>query len=149
MRIARDARKPIVIHTREAWDDTIALIREHWAPSGLPGIMHCFSGGASEARQALDLGFYLSFGGIVTFPKAVDIQQAAREAPADRILVETDAPYLAPVPNRGKRNEPAFVVHTARKVAELRGVAADEIAATTSANFSRLCGGRYTDQFHG
>ncbi len=98
MRIARDARKPIVIHTREAWDDTMALLREHWAPTGLGGIMHCFSGGPAEAEQALELGFHLSFGGIVTFPKALDIQEAARIAPADRMLIETDAPYLAPVP---------------------------------------------------
>jgi TatD DNase family protein len=139
MRIARDARKPIVIHTREAWDDTVTLLREHWASSGLGGIMHCFSGGPAEARQALSLGFYLSFGGIVTFPKALEIQQAAREAPADRILVETDAPYLAPVPKRGKRNEPAYVVETARKLAELRGETPESIASTTSANFRRLC----------
>jgi TatD DNase family protein len=139
MRIARDTRKPIVIHTREAWDDTVTLLREHWAPSGLGGIMHCFSGGSAEARQALELGFYLSFGGIVTFPKALEIQQAARETPADRILVETDAPYLAPVPKRGKRNEPAYVVETARKLAELRGETPESIAATTSANFRRLC----------
>jgi TatD DNase family protein len=139
MRIAKNARKPIVIHTREAWDDTVALLREHWAPAGLGGIMHCFSGGPEQARQALELGFYLSFGGIVTFPKALEIQQAAREAPADRILVETDAPYLAPVPRRGKRNEPAYVVETARKLAELRGESPESIAATTSANFRRLC----------
>lgn len=139
MRIACDARKPIVIHTREAWIDTIALLREHWAPTGLGGIMHCFSGGPAEAEQALELGFHLSFGGIVTFPKALDIQQAARIAPADRMLIETDAPYLAPVPRRGKRNEPAFVVETARKLAELRGESIEAIAQVTSANFRRLC----------
>ena len=139
MRIACDARKPIVIHTREAWIDTIALLREHWAPTGLGGIMHCFSGGPAEAEQALELGFHLSFGGIVTFPKALDIQQAARIAPGDRILIETDAPYLAPVPRRGKRNEPAFVVETARKLAELRGESIEAIAQVTSANFRRLC----------
>jgi len=139
MRIACDARKPIVIHTREAWTDTIALLREHWAPTGLGGIMHCFSGGPAEAEQVLELGFHLSFGGIVTFPKALDIQQAARIAPADRMLIETDAPYLAPVPRRGKRNEPAFVVETARRLAELRGETVDAIAQITSANFRRLC----------
>jgi TatD DNase family protein len=137
MRIAADAKKPIVIHTREAWDDTIAVIREHWDLK-LGGIMHCFSGGPKEAQQALDLGFYLSFGGIVTFPKAVDIQEAARVAPIDRILVETDAPYLAPVPKRGKRNEPAYVVETARKLAGLRGVTEDAIGDATTANFRRL-----------
>jgi len=137
MRIAADAKKPIVIHTREAWDDTISVIREHCDPA-LGGIMHCFSGGPKEAQQALDLGFYLSFGGIVTFPKAVDIQESARMAPADRILVETDAPYLAPVPRRGKRNEPAYVVETARKLAALRGVTEQQIAEITTQNFRRL-----------
>ena len=140
MRVAADARKPIVIHTREAWEDTLELIERHWTPTGLPGILHCFSGGPKEAERCVALGFYLSFGGIVTFPKALDVQAAARLAPADRILVETDAPYLAPVPRRGKRNEPAFVVETARKVAELRGVTLEAIAATTSANFERICG---------
>jgi TatD DNase family protein len=138
MSIAREAAKPIIIHTREAWEDTLALLREHWAPSGLGGIMHCFSGGAAEAQQALDLGFYLSFGGIVTFPKALDLQEAARLAPADRILIETDAPYLAPVPKRGKRNEPAYILETARKLADLRGQSVESIAALTSANFRRL-----------
>jgi TatD DNase family protein len=137
MRLARDAKKPIVIHTREAWDDTIALLREHW-PARLGGIMHCFSGGPEQARQALDLGFYLSFGGIVTFPKALDVQEAARRAPADRILIETDAPYLAPVPRRGKRNEPAYIVETVRKLAELRGETVEAVAESTSANFNRL-----------
>jgi TatD DNase family protein len=140
MAIAGAAKRPIVIHTREAWDDTLALIEQHWKPYGLPGIMHCFSGGPGEAQRALDLGFYLSFGGIVTFPKAVDVQAAAKQAPRDRILVETDAPYLAPVPKRGKRNEPALVVHTARKLAELRGEAYEDLCLTTSENFQRLIG---------
>lgn len=138
MSIAAAARKPIVIHTREAWNDTLALIEEHWTPRGLPGIMHCFSGGPAESQRALELGFYLSFGGIVTFPKALDVQAAAREAPLDRILVETDAPYLAPVPKRGKRNEPALMVHTARKLAELRGESFEQISSATSENFRRL-----------
>jgi TatD DNase family protein len=141
MRVAADARKPIVIHTREAWEDTLELIETHWKPTGLPGIMHCFSGTPKEAERCVALGFYLSFGGIVTFPKALDLQAAAKIAPADRILVETDAPYLAPVPRRGKRNEPAFVVETARKVAELRGTTGEAIAEMTSANFARLCSG--------
>ena len=131
------AKKPIVIHTREAWDDTIQLIGEHWDPNR-GGIMHCFSGNPQQAQQALDLGFYLSFGGIVTFPKAVEIQESARIAPIDRILVETDAPYLAPVPRRGKRNEPAFMVETVRKLAHLRGVSEQEIADATAKNFHRL-----------
>ncbi|HEV2198480.1 MAG TPA: TatD family hydrolase [Bryobacteraceae bacterium] len=137
MRIASDARKPIVIHTREAWSDTAALIREHWNPA-YGGIIHCFTEGPEEAREALDLGFHVSFAGIVTFPKATGIQEAARMVPAHRLLVETDAPYLAPVPMRGKRNEPAFVVQTARKIAELRGVTPEQIASITVANFERL-----------
>jgi len=138
MRIAQDAGKPIVIHTREAWDDTFELLEKHWRPAGLPGIMHCFSGTPAEAQRSLDLGFYLSFGGIVTFPKALDIQAAARMVPADRMLVETDSPFLAPVPRRGKRNEPSFVVETARKLAELRGVSVEKIAEQTNQNFERL-----------
>jgi TatD DNase family protein len=138
MRVARDARKPIVIHTREAWEDTLALIEENWTPSGLPGIMHCFSGSPAEAERCVALGFYLSFGGIVTFPKAIELQEAAKRAPLDRLLVETDAPYLAPVPNRGKRNEPAFMVQTARKLADLRGETPESIALATTQNFERL-----------
>jgi len=138
MRVASDARKPIVIHTREAWDDTFALLEEHWKPTGLPGIMHCFSGSPIEAQRCLDLGFYLSFGGIVTFPKSLDIQAAAKMTPGDRLLVETDAPFLAPVPKRGKRNEPAFVVETVRRVAALRESTPAEIADTTVSNFDRL-----------
>jgi TatD DNase family protein len=138
MEIAAAAKKPIVIHTREAWDDTMALIERHWRPDGIGGVMHCFSGGPGEAQRALDLGFHLSFGGIVTFPKALEVQAAAKESPGDRILVETDAPYLAPVPKRGKRNEPSLVVHTARKLAELRGESFEEVSRKTSENFRRL-----------
>jgi TatD DNase family protein len=138
MEIAARASKPIVIHTREAWDDTLALIEQHWAPHGIGGIMHCFSGGPEEARRALDLGFYLSFGGIVTFPKALAVQDVAKSAPRDRILIETDAPYLAPVPKRGKRNEPALIVHTARKLAELRAESYEELCDATTENFRRL-----------
>jgi TatD DNase family protein len=138
MGIAAEARKPIIIHTREAWEDTLALIEQHWTPHGLGGIMHCFSGGPEEARRAIDHGFHLSFGGIVTFPKALAVQEAAKSTPRDRILIETDAPYLAPVPKRGKRNEPALIVHTARKLAELRGESYEEFCATTSENFCRL-----------
>jgi TatD DNase family protein len=139
MLIAGEARKPIVIHTREAWEDTIALLETYWRPYGLGGIMHCFSGNPDQAALCVDLGFHLSFGGIVTFPKSADVQEAARQTPAHRILIETDAPYLAPVPYRGKRNEPAFVAETARKLADLRGVPAEEIARITSANFQELC----------
>jgi TatD DNase family protein len=135
LKLAGRAGKPIVIHTREAWDDTLALLREHWSGGG---IIHCFSGGPVEARQALDLGFHLSFGGVITFPKAEALREAARMVPEDRLLIETDAPYLAPVPKRGKRNEPALIVHTARKLAELRGESYEELCDVTSENFHRL-----------
>jgi TatD DNase family protein len=135
LELAGRAGKPIVIHTREAWDDTLAVLRAHWSGSG---IVHCFSGGPEEARQALDLGFYLSFGGVITFPKAEALREAARMSPEDRLLVETDAPYLAPVPKRGKRNEPAFMVESARRLAEVRGVAPECIAEVTTGNFERL-----------
>jgi TatD DNase family protein len=138
MAIAAQAKRPIVIHTREAWDDTLALIEQYWTPHGIGGIMHCFSGGPEEARRALDLGFYLSFGGIVTFPKALAVQDAAKSAPRDRILIETDAPYLAPVPKRGKRNEPALMIHSAHKLAELRGESYEELCNATTENFRRL-----------
>ena len=131
------AQKPIVIHTREAWDDTLAIIREHGLPHG--GIMHCFTGGPGQAQQALELGFHLSFGGILTFPKADDVRKSATLAPENRLLVETDAPYLAPVPHRGKRNEPSFIVETVRRLAELRGWSPEHAADVTTRNFARLC----------
>ncbi len=134
--LAARSRKPIIIHTREAWDDTLALIREHGLPFG--GIMHCFTGGPTEARQALELGFHLSFGGIVTFPKADAVREAAALTPEDRLLIETDAPYLAPVPHRGKRNEPAFIVETVRRLAQARAVTPEHMAAVTTGNFERL-----------
>jgi len=133
--IAADAAKPIVIHTREAWDDTLLHITA--LPHG--GIMHCFTGDSAQARQALDLGFHLSFGGVLTFPKAEGLREASRIVPDDRILVETDCPYLAPVPHRGKRNEPAFVVETARRLAAERETTTEAIAELTTRNFERLC----------
>ena len=139
MRLASDARKPIIIHTREAWADTFALLQQHWAPTGLGGIIHCFSEGPTEAQQALSIGFHISIAGVVTFPKALALQEAARTVPADRLLIETDAPFLAPVPHRGKRNEPSYVLETAKQLARLRGVTIEEIAQTTANNFRRLC----------
>jgi TatD DNase family protein len=133
--LAAECGKPIVIHTREAWDDTLAILRAHWRGGG---IMHCFTGDEAQARQSLDLGFHLSFGGVLTFPKAEEVRQAARMAPVDRLLIETDCPYLAPVPHRGKRNEPAFVVETARRLAEVRGVPVETIAEATTGNFEHL-----------
>jgi TatD DNase family protein len=135
--IALQAGKPIVIHTREAWDDTFRILEQHWITEA-GGIMHCFTGGPEEARHCLALGFHLSFAGIVTYPKAIEVQEAARITPADRLLVETDAPYLAPVPHRGKRNEPAFVVNTARRIAELRGEDPASLANTAARNFATL-----------
>jgi TatD DNase family protein len=136
LELAAGTRNPIVIHTREAWDDTLSLVREHRLPFG--GIMHCFSGGPKEADEALDMGFHLSFGGILTFPRADDVREAAARTPEDRLLVETDSPYLAPIPHRGKRNEPAFLVETARRLAELRATSPENIAAVTTRNFNRL-----------
>jgi TatD DNase family protein len=141
LELAREAEKPVVIHTREAWSETTAILREHYAGGG---IFHCFTGGPAEARQALDLGFHLSFGGVLTFPKAEAVREAARMVPLDRILVETDAPYLAPVPHRGKRNEPAFLVETVRKLAAVREIPVEDLAEATTRNFERLCL-RYTE----
>ena len=134
--IAAEAALPIIIHTREAWDDTFEILRREWRGEG---ILHCFTGDAVQARQALDAGFHLAFGGVLTFPKAEPVREAARTTPSDRLLLETDCPYLAPVPHRGKRNEPAFVVETARRLAQVRGQPVEEIAARTKANFERLC----------
>jgi TatD DNase family protein len=133
---AAEARLPIIIHTREAWDDTLDILRREWRGEG---ILHCFTGDATQARQALDAGFHLAFGGVLTFPKAEPVREAARFTPADRLLIETDCPYLAPAPHRGKRNEPAFVIETARRLAEVRGQTVEEIAALTADNFERLC----------
>jgi TatD DNase family protein len=134
--IAAEAALPIIIHTREAWDDTFEILRREWRGEG---ILHCFTGDAVQARQALDAGFHLAFGGVLTFPKAEPVREAARITPSDRLLIETDCPYLAPVPHRGKRNEPAFVLETARRLAQVRGQPVEEIAALTADNFERLC----------
>jgi TatD DNase family protein len=138
LEIAATARMPVVIHTRDAWADTLDLLRTHWAPFGLPCVMHCFTGNAEQARECLDLGFHLAFGGVATFPKAAEIREAAALVPADRLLLETDAPYLAPVPYRGKRNEPSFVTHTAKAIAGARGVTVDHLATQTTKNFELL-----------
>ena len=130
--LAHERGLPLVIHTREAWDDTFAVL----AAEGVPGhtIFHCFTGGADEARRALDVGAFLSFSGIVTFPSAEDVRAAAALCPADRILVETDSPYLAPVPHRGQRNQPAFVPFVGARVAEVRGVNVSQIEHDTEVN---------------
>jgi TatD DNase family protein len=141
MEIAAARRKPIVIHCRpsdgstNAWDDTLEMLRYQWAATGLGGILHCFTGELHHATAAIDLGFLISFAGNITFPKAESIRVAAVALPLDHMLIETDAPFLAPVPNRGKRNEPAWVREVAAKIAELRGIAPEEVAARTSENF--------------
>ncbi|WP_049255698.1 TatD family hydrolase [Neisseria bacilliformis] len=132
---ANQSGLPLIVHTREAADDTMRLLREHRAHAG---VIHCFTEDTRVARLALDLGFYISFSGIVTFKNAAQIQEAARYVPLDRMLVETDAPFLAPVPKRGKTNEPAYVRHTAAFLAQLRGDTLENIAAATTANFLRL-----------
>jgi len=136
IRLAHDAQKPVVIHTREADEDTLAILRDEGAEA-LGGVVHCFSGGDALARGALALGFHLSFSGIVTFPNADAVRAVAIEAPLDRILAETDAPFLSPVPFRGRVNEPERVRHVVEKLAELRGITADEAADATVANARR------------
>jgi TatD DNase family protein len=140
LRSARDLGLPVIIHTREAEDETIEILKTEWHGSKLPGIMHCFSGSAQLARQAVELGFLISFSGIVTFKKAEELRSVAREVPSDRLLIETDCPYLTPVPYRGKRNEPAFVVEVARCLAELWGMEPEEIGRITTANFCSVFG---------
>jgi TatD DNase family protein len=141
MDLARAAKLPIIIHCRpsdnseNAWDDCLNLIKDRWASTGLGGILHCFTGTVDHARRGLDLGFMISFAGNITFPKAQNIRDAAHMVPLDRMLIETDSPYLAPIPHRGKRNEPAFVTEVARQIGDLRGLSRDEVGRQTSQNF--------------
>jgi len=144
MELARSAKLPIVIHNRpsqdsdNAWEDFFALVNQHWASSGLGGVLHCFTGTPAQASRALDLGFMISFSGNLTFPKAQQIRDAAKDVPLDRVFIETDSPFLAPVPHRGKRNEPAFVKEVARQLGELRGLSTEEIGQLTAHNFYRF-----------
>jgi TatD DNase family protein len=158
MQIAATAGKPILIHCRtsdlatpeakekfgpaDAWQNLLELLDAHWSPKDRgktpAGILHCFSGTIEQAQRALDLGFYLSFAGNLTYPRAAGLREVATFAPANRILVETDAPFLAPIPHRGQQNEPALVVHTAQCLAGLRGISLEALAALTTANFQRL-----------
>jgi TatD DNase family protein len=137
LRVARDLGVPVVIHTREADEDTIAILRQEGAGE-TGGVLHCFSGTPALARAGLDLGFYISIAGIVTFPKAAELRDTVKQVPLDRLLTETDSPFLAPVPHRGKRNEPAYVAQVVSALAGLHGLAAPELAAATTANFHRL-----------
>jgi len=144
MELARAAKLPIVIHCRpsqnsvDAWEDCLNLIGNYWRVSGLRGILHCFTGTWEHAERALDQGFMISFAGNVTFPKAEQIREAAIQVPIERMLIETDSPYLAPVPHRGKRNEPAFVKETARQIGELRRMSTEDIGRLTAQNFYRF-----------
>jgi TatD DNase family protein len=148
MECAAGHRLPIVIHCRAAeragtgetaaWDDTLDLLERHWSQTGLGGILHCFAGTVEHARRAIDFGFLISFAGNITFPKAQVIRDAAQALPLTSVLVETDAPFLAPVPRRGQRNEPAYVTNTAMKLAELLKIDVEEVAATTTRNFEAL-----------
>jgi len=133
--LARELRLPVIIHTREATDDTFAVLKEAGATEG---VFHCFTGDAAMARRAVDIGFYVSFAGIVTFPKAGDLREAAKVVPADRLLIETDSPYLAPVPHRGTRNEPAFVGRVLEALAGVRGEPSGDLEARVTRNFVRL-----------
>ena len=135
--LARERRLPIVIHTREAEDDTFAILAEEGAAE-VGGVFHCFTGDRDMARRALDIGFHLSLAGIVSFPRALELHEVARMVPLDRLLIETDSPFLAPVPYRGKRNEPAYVLRVAEVIAELRGTTAEVVAGAALDNFRRL-----------
>ncbi|MEK6302229.1 MAG: TatD family hydrolase [Acidobacteriota bacterium] len=138
LRMARERGLPISIHTREAEADTIAILDEEWKDSGLGGVIHCFTGTRAFAETAVELGFLISFSGVVTFKKAENLRETAKHLPLDKILIETDSPFLAPIPYRGRRNEPAYVVETARCIAAACGVELEEFASLTSENFKRL-----------
>ena len=138
LRAARDVGVPVIIHTREAETETIEILQSEYSGAERRGVFHCFSGSRDLAWRALDIGFAISFSGIVTFRNAGELREIAKEVPLDRLLIETDCPFLAPVPYRGKRNEPAYVIEVARCIAELRGVQIDEVAELTRTNFENL-----------
>jgi len=144
LELAKAAKLPIIIHCRpsdnsqNAWDDLLRLLGDNWQSSGLGGVMHCFTGTVAQARASLDLGFMVSFAGNITYPKAQTIRDAAGMVPMERMLIETDSPYLAPVPRRGKRNEPAFVTEVASQIGELRGISPEQTGHQTTENFYRF-----------
>jgi TatD DNase family protein len=151
MGIAARRKRPIIIHCRPkegkagegnntCWDDCLALLAEHWTPTGIGGILHCFSGDWEHAERAMELGFLISFAGHLTYPKSQALRDVAARVPLDKMLVETDAPFLAPVPERGKRNEPGWVAYTAAVLAGLKGVSVEELGSATTKNFERLFG---------
>jgi TatD DNase family protein len=135
---ARAARKPIIIHCRDAWTDCLAILEQDWRSTGLGGILHCFTGTLEEAWKGIEMGFLVSFAGNITYPKAQNLRDVARDLPAGCLLIETDSPFLAPQSHRGRRNEPAYVAEVAQTLANVRNLAADEIAGLTAANFVRL-----------
>jgi len=138
MELAAQAKLPIIIHCRDAWTDCLNMLEEHWEPTGIGGILHCFSSTLEDARRGIEMGFLISFAGNSTYPKAQNLRDVAKALPLEEILIETDSPYLAPQPYRGKRNEPAYVAEVARMLAIVRDLSPDEIAAATSENFRRL-----------
>jgi len=138
MELARVAKLPIIIHCRDAWDDCLRVMEEVWRPTGLGGILHCFTSTLEDARRGMEMGFLISFAGNSTYPKTQNLRDVAKALPLENILIETDAPYLAPLPYRGKRNEPAYVAEVARMLASVRDLAAEEFAARTAGNFRRL-----------
>src|SRR5207249_9710659 len=137
VRLAREQKRPVVIHTREADDDTLAILRDE-GRGDVRGVLHCFTGTAALARAGLDLGLYISLAGIITFPKAAELRDTVRVVPIDRLLTETDSPFLAPVPHRGKRNEPAHLRKVVAALAELHGTSPADLAERTAANFHTL-----------
>ena len=140
LELARVARKPVIIHCREAWEDCLAILEQDWRSTGLGGILHCFGGTPDDARRGLALGFRISFAANITYPKAQNLRDVARDLPLDCLLIETDSPFLAPQGRRGKRNEPAFVLEVARTLANVRNLPVEEIASLTAANFRGLFG---------
>lgn len=141
LELATERKLPVIIHTRDAEDDTISMLQKTWAEAGgidIGGIIHCFTGTHKLADAAIEMGFHISFSGVVTFKTAEDLRRVAESVPMEKLLIETDCPFLAPVPHRGKRNEPAFVIETAKKLAELKQTSLEEIGRQTSSNFRRL-----------
>jgi TatD DNase family protein len=140
MELARTAKLPIIIHCRDAWAHCLAVLEEHWKPSGLGGVLHCFTSTLEDARRGMEMGFLISFAGNSTYPKTQNLRDVAKALPLENILIETDAPFLAPQPYRGKRNEPAYVAEVARTLASVRDLSPDEVGAATAENFRRFFG---------
>ena len=147
MELAKEAGLPLVIHCRDAWADCLSILEDHWRSTGLGGILHCFSGTFSDAMRGMDCGFYVSFAGNLTFPKATELRKVAAKIPGDNLLIETDCPFLAPVPRRGKRNEPCFVPLVAQQLAEIHGLSSEELGEYTTQNFLRFV--EHARQNHG